>query len=259
MLTPTVTFPSKTFKDLKKIELVPPANAGSYWRGIPLYDFASTFTAEADKSSLKRIKWDHGVQIATSLDNADIVMSVAFEWPKDIATLPSEMKKLQLVPCLGAMASNAQRFAMRFYAGVYSETYEAGMVFGEVETPHKRHTEGADLSLIFMEVLDNFTVHLPLYKTILAKLRATRLKSKHADHLTVQIGREKILPWSRAGKFDAELRDFGEDGQNALNASVAFGRAACIEPVFRQFPEMLQFHHLLDEVAAVSGAPVGAS
>lgn len=255
MLTPTVMFPSKTFKDLKKIELVPPPNAGAYWRGIPHLDYAQTFINEVKKSSLKWVMWDEGIQIITSMDAADIAMSVLFEWPKAIA-LPSDLKRLGLRPFIGAMASNAQRFAMSFYAGIHSELAGAGMVLSEIDTPHRRHTEGADLSLIFTEVLDNFTLQLPAYANKLKELHEVEIQHRHADFLTVQIGRRKILPWSRAGKFDSEFQEYNKDDWTGLTASLAFGKAVAIEPPFRQLDEMLAFHNLLNEVLAVAGAAV---
>lgn len=237
MITPTVSHPDRTIQELKKIELVPPDNAGAYWGGVQHAEFVKTL-----EGAVKRAGW--GINdwvLITSVDEKDLIVSFALDIPKEDA------KFTTWTPCIGVKTSNAKRFSMAFYIGVQKPNSKEVIVFGEVESPKKRHTAGTDLGAVFDGVLVDYKEKLKAAKKEFLLVKDMTIDRATVDQIVLATGRNKILPWSRVGQFDTSIPFYDNDQAEVVEVLKKFSLTVRIEPPFRQLDEMLAFKELVKE------------
>jgi hypothetical protein len=248
MITPTVSHPDRSLKDLKKIELVPPDNAGAYWGGVQHATFAITLS-----EAITRAGWGtKDAVFITSVDEKDLIVSIALDVPKE------EAKFTSWTPCLGVKTSNAKRFSMAFYLGVQKPLAKEVIVFGQVESPQKRHTVGIDLGAVFDAVLVNYKAKLKEAKKEFLLVKDMTIDRATVDQIVLATGRNKILPWSRVGQFDTSIPFYDNDQAEIVEVLKKFSLTVRIEPPFRQLDEMLEFKELVKTITGVATADAPA-
>lgn len=192
-----------TLKDLEKVKLVTPENAGGYWKGTQHAEFARTFLDALNGQDW--CKHRHNLSefnYATSKDEADLLL-----W-SDVRV--RDLAPKELVPCVAVMTSNARRFSTTYYVGA-RDAGNRGYVFRKF-TSLGRHVEGNSLieelrhglfrwhEFAQDEIKDGYDYMLDY-----------RVSPHDADHLMVQAcrdkGRKMAFPWSKLGYLDRAYQD----------------------------------------------------
>ena len=105
-----------------------------------------------------------------------------------------------------------------------------------------------DLENEIQDSLDEYRKQVIGIDQVVADLKETELPQKEADRVLMEAGRQRLMPWSRIGKVDAEYRKptFAEHGQGTSYALLqAFTYHVKKNAPLTQMTSMNRFRELL--------------
>lgn len=202
-------------EDLKNIPVVRPERAGSRWQGIPHHDLAVTIHREL---------LDRGIGISGQLFGVDaskqtMVAGYSIEFPGELGIPRIDGQTYSLA----VQNNNAMKYALTFAVGTVVLVCENGVVTGDFVVKRK-HTIGLDLSEVVSAGIDRFVSEARQVEHALQSLKERRLSRRQSDHLLMEAGRKKLLPFSLVGQVEREYQhpthmEFAErTGWGLLNA-----------------------------------------
>lgn len=191
----TVYGANTTIDEVRNIPLTTPTKAGGYWKGIPHGELVDTISDEVRSRGWKITEELY----CLSKDGADLAGAFSL-------TIPHLDSPEGQAYSLGFLTSNAMRRSLTMVVGTTVEVCSNGMATGEIVLC-KKHTTNFD---IITEV--DFAVGRYLEKAkdipaLVTRLRGRDLKPVEAEHVLMEAGRAKLMPWSRIGDVDKEYHN----------------------------------------------------
>lgn len=222
---------------LRLVELIRPPKAGSVWKGIQHGEFADLIVETANGMG-----WEiSDMQFSLSNDEADMV--AAFELDK----LPDLETPAGLKFAMGVVTSNARRVATRLFAGARVAICSNGLATGEV-VMEKKHAKGLDLASELKESFSEYARTVARTGWVVQQMKERKLTSQEVEHIIMEAGRRKLMPWARLGFVDHEYRvpRFDEIGTGTSWALMnAYTWVVKRHPPLRQMTAMNEFRKLL--------------
>ena len=169
-------------------------------------------TAEVHGLTVREAKW------ATNPSETDLFGAIVF----GRAAEHRVPKGLELAMSL--RHSNAGRYAVTFGFGAQVMVCTNGMLTGE-HIVARKHTHQLRVEELVTEGFARFVASAREVGAQVRRLRRQRLSNLAADHLIVEAGRQRTLPWSQLGKVEAAWRQPDEAafrGRNAWSLYNAF-------------------------------------
>ena len=153
---------------------------------------------------------------------------------------------------LGLVASNGMTKATRIYVGTEVAVCHNGMATGQV-VMNRRKTINFNMCEEITRSLDGYFQQAIGVKNTVKCLRETELSPDRADAILMAAGRNKLMPWNRISKVDAEYRKptFAEHGLGTAWALLnAFTYVAKETPVAKQMDQINRFRQTLPIIDA---------
>lgn len=182
-----------TLAKLKKVDLVPPENAGFRWKGVKHIDFIH---------AIHKVALTHGYT-----PPADPRLRVWLDGRKMCGALPLTRKKAgPVTPWIGFMSSNAGDKMVRFYAGGVEDATGTTVVLASWTggSYTLNFDINAELSSRSFDTWMDAVEELP---AVVARLKATTLSADEYAKLLFSVGRKKVLPMGRVMAVDAKYRE----------------------------------------------------
>lgn len=237
----TVFGSDTSLKEVMEQKCERPERAGRYWQGVShkdlvlgLYDEISYRGWMVTEERYALSKSGSELAGALTLDSTDIDLP-------DGQTLS-----------LGFLNSNAMKRSLRIVVGTNVVCCNNGMCTGEIVMARK-HTKGMNLFDELAGAMNRYVTCAKNVKTTVAGLREAELSSKDAEHILMDAGRQKMMPWSRIGEVDAEYREprFKEHGEDTSWALLnAFTYVVKKNPPLNQMGQINSFRALLPSTTA---------
>lgn len=231
----TVHGKSVTLKQLKKIEVVTPKRvldgvaSGKRWKGIQ--------HAKLVQSILNGIAakgWNvRGMQFALSNNHADMVGGFDLDIPK----IPAPKGQCF---SLGLMTSNSMRRSLRLFVGTKIFICNNGMATGEIVLA-KKHTLYLNLDWEIEDSLGFYFEKAKEVKSIVKEMKQYELSEAKYEHILIEAGRQKVLPWSRLGKVDAE---YANPRFQEFNQKTCWGLYNAFTLIVQQSPPLFQMEKM---------------
>lgn len=187
-----------SIKELAQIPIVksPHRDSGKNWKGIKHSDLIKKLWKEMDARG-----WVHERLVCwVSNDKCDA-----------ICTMNVIVPKLKLPPGieldLGIYNSNAQRRSFELVIGCMEEVgplQSAHVVLGRITT-RKRHTLGTNMEKLITKALDLFEKRAKRKLVKVERFKEKEIGQADIDAIVLETARNKILPWTYTGEFDALL------------------------------------------------------
>ena len=234
-------------EDLHRIPLRRPAKAGVRWKGIPHGVLAMVLTESITKRGWKITD----TKFAVSPNEAEMAGAFQLEIP-DI-NIP-EGQKL----ALGLLTSNAMKRSLLMVAGTEVTCCENGLATGQIVL-RRKHTTGFNLQNEIDESLTQYRREVSAIPNIVASLREYDLSNWEQCRILMTAGREKLMPWSRIGKVDAEYQKptFAEHGRGtSWSLLQAFTHHVKENSPLTQMTAMNRFRELLPVARTEGGTKV---
>lgn len=204
----TVYDANTKLEDLHHIALRRPEKAGVRWQGIPHGVLANAVVdAVTDRGwKVKETKF--------SVSPNETEMAGALDLEIDDVQIPDGMSL-----SLGLLTSNAMKRSLIMVAGANVACCLNGMATGQIVL-RRKHTIGFNLENEINDSLNEYRQQVVGINRMVADLKETELPQKEADRVLMEAGRQRLMPWSRIGKVDAEYRNptFAEHGQGTSYA-----------------------------------------
>ncbi len=148
---------------------------------------------------------------------------------------------------LGLMTSNSMTRALRLFVGTKVFVCNNGMATGEI-VMKKKHTFNLNLTVEIEESLNIYLEKAGEVKNVVEDMKQSKIKSAQCEHILMQAGRQRILPWSRIGQVDAEYRCptyADHDEKTSWGLYNAFTHIVKQSPALQQMDKMNKFRNLL--------------
>ena len=232
----TVYDANTKLEDLHHIALRRPEKAGLRWQGIPHGALVKSLIAAIEKRGweVKDTKF--------SVSPNETEMAGALNLKINDVKLPEGLSL-----SLGILTSNAMKRSLLMVAGANVACCLNGMATGQI-VMRKKHTIGFNLENEIQDSLDEYRKQVIGIDQVVADLKETELPQKEADRVLMEAGRQRLMPWSRIGKVDAEYRKptFAEHGQGTSYALLqAFTYHVKKNAPLTQMTSMNRFRELL--------------
>ena len=232
----TVYDANTKLEDLHHIPLRRPEKAGLRWQGIPHGALVKSLIAAIEKRGweVKDTKF--------SVSPNETEMAGALNLKINDVKLPEGLSL-----SLGILTSNAMKRSLLMVAGANVACCLNGMATGQI-VMRKKHTIGFNLENEIQDSLDEYRKQVIGIDQVVADLKETELPQKEADRVLMEAGRQRLMPWSRIGKVDAEYRKptFAEHGQGTSYALLqAFTYHVKKNAPLTQMTSMNRFRELL--------------
>ena len=232
----TVYDANTKLEDLHHIALRRPEKAGLRWQGIPHGALVKSLIAAIEKRGweVKDTKF--------SVSPNETEMAGALNLKINDVKLPEGLSL-----SLGILTSNAMKRSLLMVAGANVACCLNGMATGQI-VMRKKHTIGFNLENEIQDSLDEYRKQVIGIDQVVADLKETELPQKEADRVLMEAGRQRLMPWSRIGKVDAEFRKptFAEHGQGTSYALLqAFTYHVKKNAPLTQMTSMNRFRELL--------------
>lgn len=179
-------------------------NRSERWAGIQHYDFAKTMV---DTCLAFNMPVDmENSQWGVSEEGSDLFALLKFREWNDILNKPSVASKFMtngVMPSMGLRHSNRGRFSAQGTIGGSVTVCDNLMITGTFIFKHK-HTTGnvANLAESIANGTLQFIQGLPSIKQTTDHLQERSMDDKDVGNFYMQLGREKLIPWSHIGKVD---------------------------------------------------------
>lgn len=226
-----------TLKQIEAVKLVPPANAGDRWKGIPHKKLVEAITNRVVERGLIIAEW----RFHLSRDNADLVAAAIMRRKQPPADAGPVELPAPLVPSIGVKVSNARRGAPHFYAGTVCPVTGAALVVGEWLSG--RYEQDFSIVNTCKEAFHWWDGAISTVPNAVHALKAYKMPNDVAEQVLFNAGRANIMPWSRIGKVDRLWRKSGE--KTAWELLRIFGGVTSINTPRDQMNQMLRFHLML--------------
>lgn len=228
-----------TLDQLAAVLFRPPLDAGRLWWGVPHAELAGAF-----EDGFAAAGW----QIA---DRAFCVGTGGTELLAVWGLTPPEGRGEPRPPlgqgfAFATRVSYRRRRSFRVYAGV--SDLAAGCVVwlerlllgGRHRPPLRQRT----LPQHVRRCLTWFRARCLIAGRAVAELRGKHLDASRCEHLLLEAGRRRLLPWSRLGRADRTLDRAGK-GVTAWRLLTAVADASRLGPPIETIDHVYQFHTLL--------------
>lgn len=226
-----------TLDKLKRVRLEPPANAGSYWQGVPHHELVQTILTEA-----RRRDWEV-LDMKFSLARHGADLAGAFQ-----VRLPDVQAPKGQTLALGVLTSNARRRALTLLAGSVVTSCANGLVSGKILL-QKKHTGALDLNRDIAESLDIYAAKARALPKLVSRLQARTLSKGQAAHLILSAGRQGIMPRTLLLNVHQEYEEprFPEIGTGTAWALLnAFSHVNKASPPIQQLERLDAFRSMMD-------------
>jgi len=179
-----------TRSDLHSVDVVRPETAGSRWAPVQHGKLADTLASNL---------LDRGIVIqnevwAVDASGQDLVGGIDVRLPESLGIEP-------ITGSLYSMAlrhSNRQKFALTISCGLRVMVCQNGVLTGEW-VMRRRHTTGLDLGSEIDRGVDRFVEEARSAGQAVEQLRERSLTNRETDHLLMEAGRRKLMPFSHVG------------------------------------------------------------
>ncbi len=239
----TVYDHNATLQEVGDVPLVTPSQAGPHWKGIPHYQLLNALLSEIEERGWTADK----PRFSLTKNGAGLAGAFEIDVPK---IGPPEGMRF----ALGILTDNAYERALRLYAGADVSVCNNGLATGQIILA-KRHTKNFDLKGEIAMALDDYLVAIQKVGGIVDGLKNHKLLGGAVyEHLLIEAGRERLMPWSRLGKVDTEYRnprfpdEIGTETSWALLN--AFTWVVKRNPPYRQMDQINRFRQMLPTAAA---------
>lgn len=228
-----------TEAQLKRVPLVRPQHARSFWQGIKHSDLVDTIQ-EAVENRGWRVS---STAFSLSNDKGDLAGAFSLRVP-DIK-MPDD-QNLEL----GFLTSNLMRRKLKLVVGSRVLVCNNGCVTGDIVLC-KKHTNRFDLGESLTEALDEYHTKALEIPRRAEELKQYELEVPEVEHLLVETGRRGIMPWSLIGQVDKEYRtpSFNYDTRKEHNTSWdllnAFTHIVKKQPPLGQMDQINEFRAML--------------
>lgn len=219
-----------TLAALRRIKLVRPKKARSYWQGIPHAQLV-----DAIMKKCKERGWEvANCRFTTSKSGSELagVFDVVI---KDLKA----PKGIQFQ--LGLLTSNNLRRALRLVAGAQVMVCHNGMTRGEIVLRH-RLTKEFDLDGSLEQGLTDYQASIKELGGEIESMKAHTFNDDDVAHLLLGAAKMGIVPWSRLGKvvkeFEVPSYDYGCLRSSAWSLMNAF------TVVIKENPPLNQMQHI---------------
>jgi hypothetical protein len=229
-----------TLAGLTRLKVERPINAGAFWVGV---NHGTLVTGLIAALARKGWKWNDKMWLPRfSLSRGDQDMAGAvFLGPK----------RGDLWPCVGVVASNARRIALRFYSGVVEEATDTVLVTDsiggddQIGRPHWRYTPKFDLEAVCEEAASWWCSAVKESLALVPVLKGYQVKQPEVVRIMTAAAEDGLLPWSRAGqaiRFWENITPTG--GGNMWSVFRAFSQSNGLALPVKQMDRALKFTHL---------------
>ena len=223
-----------TLKELKLIEPVEPFGVGKYWQGISHHKLLNTISTLAQDRKWNTQYWTIGV----SRDKQDLAASLILEIP---GLYPKTL-------CLGVVNSNARRYSLQFYGGVYFLADKVGIVLSRDDTSHK-HTLGVKLEGEIEAALNVFHQSASSFEAKILELEKTWITTNQAAVALSEAGIGEMIAWSRIGKITGMFHK--NNRQTAWSLLSQFAKVAQRSPVMSQMKSVYEFLQVVENISVL--------
>jgi hypothetical protein len=229
-----------TLAALRRIKLVRPAKAKSYWQGIPHHKLVETIMKQCKArgwtvSNCRFTTSKNGTELAGVFD----VVLPDVETPRGITFQ------------LGLLTSNNQRRALRLVAGAQVMVCHNGMTRGEIVVRH-RLTKEFELEHALEAGLDDYRHSVATLGDEIKDMKKRILKPGEASIALVQAGKLGLMPWSRLGEVVKEYERPSYDYQAPHDSHWALMNAFTVvvkkNPPLHQMQQIEGFRELLSNI-----------
>lgn len=224
-------------EQLSEVKLIRPELAGKTWRGIQHGELVETLHQSLEK---RGVKTNDEHWFVEGMNNSHLTGSMSLRIKG--FTAPEGMDF-----SIGINHSNNLDFALRFAVGTKIFVCSNGMVVGDY-TLQRRHTNGVDLIGEIEQGVEQYLQRVPIVAETVQTMQAREISPVHRDQILMQAGREGLLPWSRIGAVDAQVRKprFAVfKGDSAWSLYNAFTYTVQKSPAHEQISSMSRFRELV--------------
>jgi len=180
--------------ELRRIPLVRPEKAGCRWKGV---QHGEAVDAIIDETSTRG--WSIGdMKFSLNKDNTELAGGMDLVIPE---IDPPDGQRFSL----GILTSNARTRAMRLYVGTMISICNNGMATGEMILTRK-HERTFNFVEELEPALDSYFLAAKQIPLMVERLKETKIGPSEAEHILMEAGRRKLMPWAHIGLVDKEFR-----------------------------------------------------
>ena len=184
-----------TLRQLGRVQLVTPPNAGSRWRGIRHADLVGVV-----RDSVEARGWGIERELyATARGGADMAGALLLRGVSDVQEVPGVRF------ALGILNSNSRRVALRLAVGASVVCCTNGVCTGDVLLS-KVHDHTVDLVTAVGGALDQYASAVVRIPGMVGRLRETEVSPDRASAVLMEAGRRRLVGWATVGRVDREYR-----------------------------------------------------
>jgi len=171
------------------VEIIRPSKAGSRWKGCSHRDMANEIVKQLKTLHVEvvREEWALARKGQVLMGGLDLRM------PRGYAKLPGQDYSL------GILTGNDLHKAHKFCCGSRVLICKNGVMTGEY-VMRRRHTLRFDLEAEVHQGLLNALEEFKNVGGVIENLQKTEVNERTSDHLLMEAGRRRILPWSKVGE-----------------------------------------------------------
>lgn len=176
----------RTFSSLEACAFESPADAGSYWQGIPHHTFVATLR---DQLTKKQWPWRTVTHVVQGKRDEVLVACYCVVIPN--LDVPKDFEL-----CITVVTANNRRERTRCYFGARDRTTGRGFVGAPVFS-FPRLTKGLDLEAAFEAMLAHLDAYAPAVCEITAALVNSKVSRERADHLLCCAAEQGLIAWNK--------------------------------------------------------------
>jgi hypothetical protein len=181
--------------ELRHIPVVRPEKAGARWQGVQHHVLATTILQTLSKRGIEVSQQTWAVDKTGSA----LVGGLQVQFPSYMGVPDIEGMRYSL----GLRHDNAMQRALTFSVGTQVLVCLNGVITGE-HVLCRRHTTGIDLAGEVGSGVDRFIEEAAKVKGVISALQNRYLTKTLVDHLLMEAGRQKLVPWSHVGQVHDE-------------------------------------------------------
>ena len=226
-----------THRQLHKIPLRRPPDAGCAWKGIQHGELIKLVLEHLEDKGLAPMAEEYRFY-HVSRGGADLTAS--------ICVTPEDGEKMYTtLPCFGIQHSNAKRRSLSVFMGNYNPKTKTGMVLARIGEPSKVKIH-MDLDLIIADFVKNWKLYVrDVYPVQAVTLREQKVYLQDLDTVLCKAGRAGIMPWSRLGMMDANFQK--KNNHNAWTLIQSFCVQSGRNPAYKQLEQKWRFTQILEK------------
>lgn len=227
-----------TRKQIKKVELAVPEQAGERWKGTQHEDLVAAIRSEANRLALPITK---NTRYALNEDQSEVTACFDID-------LSAKYTVNGYFFSLGVISGNNRRRAMTFFYGLGSVTETHGMCFGELKT--RKHTTGTNIKDEVQGVFEEWMELIKYIKEAVDCMKANPLTTKQLDHILMETCRgayKDRFKWSKLGLVDTLHRKHNVEIKKRSSWTLfeAFAKVVTECSANKQMDQLNKFRQLL--------------